>query len=427
MKKDAISSEIEKLGRTTALLKQRADKANRSFQEQFIESQRLASQTITLLQERTVHITRLNQALEAAVTGRALAEKALDDSTRRRQATADAVPILVWEAGPDKDRAYFNKRWLEFTGRTAKQELRNGWLKGVHPDDLPRFLETYTSAFERRESFTGEYRLRHHSGRYRWILDQGEPLFGLSGTFLAYVGGCIDIHDRKVAETALRRSRQELRTLAARLQAGQEEERAQLAREIHDELSGTLTALKMHISLLPDRALKNQTLFLEKLNSMSGLIDESLTRLRSIVSGLRPVVLDKFGLLAAIEWQTSEFQSRSEITCEIHLPTKEVALDADRATAVFRIFQEALTNVARHAEATRVIVELKTDGGNLLLSVRDNGKGLSDDLIKAPTSIGLLSMRERALSFGGATEITSTLGAGTLVSLRIPPVKPRRR
>ena len=163
------------------------------------------------------------------------------------------------------------------------------------------------------------------------------------------------------------------------------------------------------------------------LKSMSELIDRTLTHVHSIVSGLRPVVLDKFGLVAAIEWQTSEFQSRSGIACEIHLPTKEFALDGERATAVFRIFQEALTNIARHAEATLVIIELKADGGNLILTIHDNGKGLSNDVIKAPTSIVLLSMRERALSFDGVTEVTSTLGGGTLVSVRIPPVKRRRR
>ena len=207
--------------------------------------------------------------------------------------------------------------------------------------------------------------------------------------------------------------------LAARLQASREEERTQLAREIHDELSGTLTALKMDLSLLPDRAAKDHKLFSEKLSSMSGLIDHTLARVHTIVTELRPVVLD-VGLVAAIEWQTNEFQERSGIVCETHLPTEEIPLDPERSTAAFRILQEALTNVARHADASKVVVDLRSEAGSLILAVRDNGKGIDENAIFAHNSLGLLGMRERALSFGGKTEVSRLPGRGTLVSMRIP-------
>jgi PAS domain S-box-containing protein len=229
-----------------------------------------------------------------------------------------------------------------------------------------------------------------------------------------------DMTAQKQVEEALHRSREELRALAARLQAAHEEERTQLAREIHDELSGTLTALKMDLSLLPDRAAKDYNLFLEKLSSMSGLIDRTLARVHTIVTELRPAVLDKFGLVAAIEWQTGEFQDHSGIACETHLPTEEIPLDPERSTAVFRILQEALTNVARHANANKVVVDLRSEAGSIILAVRDNGKGIDERLIYAPNSMGLLGMRERALSFGGTAEITALAGEGTLVSMRIP-------
>ena len=174
-----------------------------------------------------------------------------------------------------------------------------------------------------------------------------------------------DMTAQKQAEEALYRSREELRALAARLQAAREEERTQLAREIHDELSGTLTALKMDLSLLPDRAAKDHKLFLEKLGSMSGLIDNTLAQVHTIVTELRPVVLDKLGLIPAIEWQAQEFQERSGIACETHLPAEEISLDSERATAVFRIFQEALTNIARHADASKVVVDLKREAESL--------------------------------------------------------------
>jgi signal transduction histidine kinase len=225
---------------------------------------------------------------------------------------------------------------------------------------------------------------------------------------------------RKETEEALHRSRQELRALAARLQAAREEERSALAREIHDELSGTLTALKMDISLLPDRLAKDHKLFAEKLSSMAGLIDRTLARVHAIVTELRPVVLDKVGLVAAIEWQTGEFQERSGIVCESHLPSDEIPLDPGRSTALFRILQEALTNVARHANATKVVVDLKREPGSLTLKVSDNGKGIDKSAIFAPNSLGLLGMRERAVSFGGTTKISALPEGGTVVSVRLP-------
>jgi two-component system, chemotaxis family, CheB/CheR fusion protein len=217
-----------------------------------------------------------------------------------------------------------------------------------------------------------------------------------------------------------RERKEELRALAARLHAVREEERTQLAREIHDELSGSLTALKMVVSLLPDRALKDHKSFLEQLTSMSQLIDHTLAQVRTIVTELRPVVLDKLGLMPAIEWQAREFQERSGIACETHLPAEEISLDSDRATAVFRIFQEALTNIARHANASKVVVDLKREAESLILAVRDNGKGIDEAAIHAPTSLGLLGIRERALSFGGTAEVTALPEQGTCVTVRVP-------
>jgi signal transduction histidine kinase len=229
--------------------------------------------------------------------------------------------------------------------------------------------------------------------------------------------------ERARTEEELKRSQEELRTLAVRLQVVREEERARLAREIHDELSGSLTALKMDLSLLPDRAVKDRNLFLEKLTSMSVLIDDTLARMHMIVTELRPVVLDKFGLVAAIEWHVGEFHERSGIACETHLAAEGILLDSDRSTAGFRILQEALTNVMRHANATKVVVDLTSEAGSLILSVRDNGKGIDPKVIYAHTSTGLLGMRERALFFGGVTEITTLPEGGTLLSVRIPQNK----
>jgi signal transduction histidine kinase len=234
-------------------------------------------------------------------------------------------------------------------------------------------------------------------------------------------GAIIDVTARKKAEEQLRDSREELQVLAARLQTAHETERAVLAREIHDELSGTLTALKMDLSLLPDRVAKGHGPFEEKLSSMAAMIDRSLTCLHAIVTELRPVVLDKFGLVAAIEWQSGEFQTRWGIACETRLPRREIVMDSDVSTAVFRILQEALTNVARHARASKVTIDLRKKAGSLILKVYDNGKGIDERMLDMHESIGLLSMRERAASFGGKTEVTRLREGGTLVTVIIPP------
>ena len=225
---------------------------------------------------------------------------------------------------------------------------------------------------------------------------------------------CEDVTDRE--------KKAELRALAARLHAVREEETTRLAREIHDELSGSLTALKMDLSLLPDRVAKDHNLFLEKLRSMSELIDNTLAQVRTIVTELRPVVLDKLGLIPAIEWRAREFQERSGIACETHLPVEEIPMDRDRAIAVFRILQEALSNVARHARASKVVLDLTSDTNNLTLTVRDDGKGIPESKLFDRGSIGLLGMRERAMAFGGTMEVTALPERGTCVTVRIPTI-----
>lgn len=258
-----------------------------------------------------------------------------------------------------------------------------------------------------------------------FIIEREFPGLGLTTLLL----NARRIHHRAVGTDTIllaienvtdREQRAELRALVTRLRTVREEERTRLAREIHDELSGNLTALKMDVSLLPARAVKGQAAFAEKLASMSELIDTTLARVHSIVTELRPVILDKLGLIAAIEWQASQFQERSGIVCETHLPAEEIAMDPDRGTAVFRIFQESLTNIARHADASKAAVDLRREADNVILAVRDNGKGIDEQLIYGHHSLGLLGMRERALSFGGTVEVRALPGDGTLVTLKIP-------
>ncbi len=229
-----------------------------------------------------------------------------------------------------------------------------------------------------------------------------------------------DLTERKKAEEELRRSREELRILAARLQQAREEERAVVAREIHDQLSGALTALKMDLSFLANRVPREDVALTERAENMSRIIDATLSSVRDIATQLRPSVLDDLGLVAAIEWQAEDFRNRSGIQCHLNLECGEIALDKNRSTAIFRIFQEALTNVARHARASEVWIGLTAEAGNLILDIRDNGRGITQEEISSSKSLGLLGMRERAFAFGGEIVIGVGPGGGTTVTLKIP-------
>src|SRR3954465_8658648 len=215
----------------------------------------------------------------------------------------------------------------------------------------------------------------------------------------------------------LREPEEKLRRLAAHLISVREEERAHIAREIHDELGQVLTGLKMEVTWLAKR-LREKPL-VEKTDSMCKLIDTTVQTVRKIATGLRPEMLDDMGLVAAVGWQAKEFQKRTGIRCRAKLPP-EVKFDMDISTTMFRIFQEILTNVARHSRATRVDIELIVSEERLGLEVTDNGVGITDSDVSGKKSLGLLGMHERALLFGGDVKITGTPGHGTRVSVSIP-------
>ena len=229
-----------------------------------------------------------------------------------------------------------------------------------------------------------------------------------------------EIADRKLAEERSRKSEENLRALAAHLQSVREEEWTRIAREIHDELGQSLTGLKMDLTWVVNRLPGDQRVLAERMKSMFGLIDGTIQSVRKIASRLRPEVLDQLGLTAAIGWCAGDFRKRTGIRCKLSLPSDTLILDHERSTAAFRIFQELLTNVARHANATRIDVAMRVDSGALVLTVEDNGRGIAESAIEDSKSLGLLGMRERVLPFGGAIEIAGVRDKGTKVRVCIP-------
>ena len=582
-------------------------------------------------------------------------------------ALLDVLPVLVWRSGRDARCDYFNQAWLEFTGRRLDQEVGEGWVEGVHPDDREHCTREYLKAFEARTPFVLEYRLRHRDGEYRRIRDLGRPRFTASGEFSGYIGGCIDITeraeaeealretqartesvldsvtdtyilfdtnwrylyvneagvrnigrpreqilastlwelypdiigteldrqyrramneripvlfdfhystldtwwenrffpvpeglavfateitgrksaderiresmtrlrafmnnspsvmfvkdlqgrylnvndqftrsfgldrssiisrtdaevfppdqanrfmasdarvlataapmdfenaaqyvdglhtvivckfpmfdaggqitaiggistditDRKRAEEEIRASREQLRSLASRLSAVREEERSAIALNLHDELGQALTSAKIDLSLLEQavRSPKKRPSgahILRELRSAKRTIDRALDGVRRIAAELRPAVLNELGLSSAIEWLAKDFEKRARIKCKVVLPPRFHEPDKERSTALYRILQEALTNVARHAGAKAVEIALKEDADKHVLEIRDDGVGIPDNRLKDWHSLGLNGMRERALTFEGEIAIDRGPSGGTTVTASIP-------
>ena len=229
-----------------------------------------------------------------------------------------------------------------------------------------------------------------------------------------------EVNERRRIEEELRKSLERLRALAARLQMVREEERTRVAREMHDELGQACTAIKMDLASIGRKTTERQVQLRTKIESAMQLVDRMIFAVRRIASELRPRTLDDLGLTSALEWQAQEFQRRTGIHCVLELPSEQLALDTEQSTAIFRIFQESLTNVARHAHATEVQARLEMDTERLVFEVRDNGKGFDSKQANIRKSLGVVGMQERALVLDGELDINGVPGSGTTVTLRIP-------
>jgi signal transduction histidine kinase len=230
----------------------------------------------------------------------------------------------------------------------------------------------------------------------------------------------VERKERKQAEENLHRSNEQLRALTSYLQQVREEERTRIARQVHDELGQALTGLKLDLSWLDNHLPRDARTLHQKAKTMSAYIDATIQTVRRIATELRPGILDDLGLIAAIEWQAHEFEQRTGIRCSVRTTIKETMWRQDFSTVFFRIFQETLTNIIRHAQSSRVEVELTEENDRLVLTIRDNGRGITPAEAASSKSIGLVGMRERASLLGGEVQFHGLPGKGTTVSVRIP-------
>ncbi len=373
------------------------------------------------VQERTVELSRAIEFLEEQIAERKRVQEALHESKEHFRRLVETVNVIPWEADLATWRfTYVGPQAVRILGYPAEEWLEDGfWVDHIHPEDRERAVKYCLEASSQKQDFEFEYRMLAADGRVVWMRDIVTVVPGVGGSSKLR-GFMLDITEPKRIEEQLRRSEDQLRALSGHLRAVQEEERARIAREVHDELGQALTALKFDLAWVGQRLAGEQKGLHTKVQTMTHLVDETVQAVRRIATELRPGLLDHLGLVPALEWQVREFQERTGLTCGFKKNPENLVVDAARATTVFRICQEALTNVARHAQATKVDISLRMAGRKLILEVRDNGRGISEDAVADPQSVGLLGMRERVLSWGGEVQIRGVEGKGTVITVHLP-------
>jgi PAS domain S-box-containing protein len=334
------------------------------------------------------------------------------ESEERFRLVANTAPVMIWMAGTDKLCNYFNQPWVEFTGRRLEAELGNGWVEGVHKEDLKRCLETYSQAFDQRQSFAMEYRLRRNDGEYRWILDIGVPRFNQDRSFAGYIGSCLDITDRKLAEEALA-------TVGSRLIEAHEEERTWIARELHDDIVQRVALVTAELE--QDQQAADAT------TGVNDHIGQALQRLADLGKDIQALShrlhsskLEYLGLASAVQSFCRELSEQRKVRIEFKQSDIPAVIPKEISLCLFRVVQEALQNAVKHSAAQDVTVEVHGTKEGINLIVSDSGVGFNWQDAMNRRGLGLISMRERLRLVNGELSIQSTPGRGTTVVARVP-------
>jgi PAS domain S-box-containing protein len=394
------------------------------------------------LHRKTRQLETLNRELEQRVLERTeeLARKAelllqlnmeLVGKNQELDAIIHTAPDIIFSRKADGSRDYISDRFYDFTGAAPGSANGFGWLDYVHPEDYEKAMADWMRCVESGANYEAEYRLRSQDGSYRWFRARALPIRD-DEKIVKWYGTCSDIHDSKVLEQSIRdnaselekmvdRRTDELRRLSIRLMTMQDQERRRLARDLHDGLGQELAVAKMVL----DRMTLEKAAVLpeEAWAQASSIIDRAIQQVRTMSHLLHPPLLDEVGLLSALGWYVEGLTKRSGIETTLDVRPREFPrLAADVETAVFRIVQEALTNVFRHSEASKVWITLTQTEGTIVVAVRDDGKGIGKRIAEQqPDSVGvgIGGMKQRAKEFGGELRLTNA-NPGTLVELLIP-------
>jgi len=337
----------------------------------------------------------------------------LRESEERFRFVANAAPVMIWMSDPDSLCTYVNRRWLDFTGRTMEAELGNGWVENVHPEDRQRCTESYTQAFNRREPYTIEYRLRKHDGEYRWILDSAVPRFNQDGSFAGYICSAVDVTDRKRAEEALS-------SLSGRLIEAQEQERRHIARELHDDISQKLAMLSLELQQFAGLLPGSQVTLRNRLDSSLKRILEVNDDVHALSHRLHSSRLETVGLVAAMRGFCRELAEQRDVQIDFIHSGVPGALPQAVSLCLFRVLQEGLANAVKHSGARQFEARLERVFDELQLTIRDSGVGFDPGIAMYNEGIGLISMRERLSWVKGTMSITSKPQNGTEITVRVP-------
>jgi PAS domain S-box-containing protein len=347
------------------------------------------------------------------ITDRKRSDELRRESEERFRMLADSAPVMIWVTGTDSLCTFVNRQWLEFTGRTLEQELGSGWCEGIYPSDSQPCVDYYQSSFNARRPFTMEYRYKRADGQYRWLADTGVPRVGPTGDFLGYIGSCVDISERKQSE-------QTLQHLTARIFMLQDEERQRVAAELHDGLGQSLAIIKNRAQI-GLRSQENPDRMMEQFEEISATATASILEVREIAHNLRPYELDRLGLGAAIESMVERVSNSTSIRLTADFERMEDLLSPEAETSVYRIVQEALSNVIQHSKATAARIEIRTSGSHMTISIQDNGRGfpVSHGNGDHAGGVGLAGIAERVRGLGGFFEIVSPPEGGTTLTIHL--------
>ena len=349
------------------------------------------------------------------------AEEALKMSEERYRLLYTKTPVMMHSVDADNKLVDMNDHWLKEFGYNRDEVIGKNMLEFLTIESKRYALKVAEPDFWRTGyAYDIDYQFVKKNGEIMDISLSSVAEYDSKGKFKRSIAVLSNITERKRAENKLKESEDQLRNLSARIQLAREEERTEVAHEIHDELGQALTALKLDISSLINDLPHNVKKYSKKVKSITDLIDKTSDSVRRISTKLRPGVLDVLGLIPGIEWQSEEFQERTNIKCSVVSNIENIRLDKDVSTAVFRIFQEALTNVIRHSKATKVRVRLKQDKDIFELIISDNGVGITEEEKNNPASFGLIAMRARLYPWRGVLSIEGTEGKGTTLSVIVP-------
>jgi two-component system sensor histidine kinase UhpB len=368
------------------------------------------------------YLEQVPAAIERMLNAQRLLEDKREAEARFR-ALVEQIPAITYIWSSANDRLMYVSPQISMLGFTAQE-----WLAGppfhdtyVHPDDRERVRQAVALSRQNGSPLRVEYRLIAKNGDILWLREEAQIVH--DGSKQPPIQGILlDVTQSKLAEQTLRQSQAELRSLAAHQENIKENERKRIAQEIHDELGSLLTGIKAYVSVSVERSIQAGGSADALLVDATRLADEAIGAVRRVITDLRPSVLDQLGVWEAMRWYSNQIQSRSDLVCDctIDAALSALPIDAELSTTLFRIVQEALTNVVRHANASYASVRAQTQGDDIVIEVKDDGKGIGSDGPVSGRSWGILGMHERARHFGGSLTISGHAGRGTTVELRIP-------